>query len=42
MPSVEIKDYNELINNKPFINQPKTTNKHKENLSKCKKIVTTQ
>ena len=27
MPSVEIKDFNELINNKPFINQPKTTNK---------------
>ena len=36
---VEIKDFNALIDNKPFFNQPVKTNKNRtKNLSKYKKM----
>ena len=39
MPLVETKDFNALINNKPFFNQPvKTNKKHMENVLKCQEM----
>ena len=39
MPLVEIKNFNALIDNKPFFDQPvkKTNKKRMKNLSKCQK-----
>ena len=42
MPLVEIKDFNALINNKPFLDQPVKTNKYMKNLSQCQKIMIIQ
>ena len=42
MQLVEIKDFNALINNKPFFDQPikKTNKKHIKNLSKYQETMT--
>ena len=38
MPLAEIIDFNEIIDNKPFLYQPVKTNKKRmKNLSKCQK-----
>ena len=43
MPSVEIKDFNALIDNKHFFNlSVKTNQKHLKNLLKCQEMLTTQ
>ena len=43
MPLVEIKDFNVLIGNKPFFDQPVKTNKKRmRNLLKCQEMMTTQ
>ena len=42
MPLVEIKDFNALIDNKTFFDQPVKTNKRMKNLSKCQEMVTIQ
>ena len=43
MPLVEIKDFNALIDNKPFFDQPvKASKKHLKNLLKCQIMITTQ
>ena len=43
MPLVEIKDFNALIDNKPFFDHQKNKNKKRmKNLSKCKKMITIQ
>ena len=43
MPLAEVKDFNALIDNKPFFNQPiKTNKKRMKNLSKCQEIMITQ
>ena len=43
MPLVEIKDFNALIDNKPFFDQPvKNKQEAYENLSKCHAMMTTQ
>ena len=42
MPLVEIKDFNVLIDNKPFFDQTvKTNKKHMKNSSKCQEMMTT-
>ena len=41
LPFVEVKDFNVLINNKSFFDQPIKTNKmHKKNLLKCQEMIT--
>ena len=43
MPLVKIKDFNTLINNKLFVDQPlKTSKKHMKNFSKCQEIMIIQ
>ena len=43
MPLVEIKDFNVLIDNEPFFDQPvKTKKKCMKNLSKCQEMMTIQ
>ena len=43
MPLVEIKNFNALIDNKPFFNQPLKTNKKRmKNLLKCQEMMTIQ
>ena len=43
MPLVEAKDFNALIDNKPFFDQPEKTNKkHIKNLLKCQETMTKQ
>ena len=43
MPLVEIKDFNALIDDKPFFDQPVKTNKKRmKNLLKCQGIMTKQ
>ena len=43
MPLVEIKDFDALIDNKPFFDQPvKNKQEAYENLSKCHAMMTTQ
>ena len=42
MPLVEGNDFNELINNKPFLDQPIKNKKCKKFFSKCHKAITTQ
>ena len=43
MSLVEVKDFNALINNKPFFYQPVKTNKKLlKQLSKCQEITITQ
>ena len=43
MQLVETKDFNELVDNKPFlINQYKTNKKRMKNLLKCQEMMTTQ
>ena len=40
MPLVKIKDFNALIDNKPFFDQPVKSNKKRmKNLSKCQEIM---
>ena len=41
-PLVEIKDFNALIDNETFFDQPVKTNKRMKNLSKCQEMVTIQ
>ena len=43
MPLVEIKDFNALIDNKPFFDQPVKHNKKRmKSLLKCQEMMTTQ
>ena len=43
MPLIEIKDFNTLIDNIPFFDQPVKTNKnYVKNLLKCQEIMTKQ
>ena len=42
IPLVEIKDFNALIDNKPFFDQPVKTNKCMKNLLKCQEMMTIQ
>ena len=46
MPLVEIKDFNALIDNKPFFDQPvkkkKKNKKHMKNLPKCQETIIIQ
>ena len=42
MPLVEIKDFNALIDNKPFDEPVKTNKKRMKNVLKCQEIMTIQ
>ena len=42
MPLVEIKDFNALIDNKPFYEPVKTNKKRMKNVLKCQEIMTIQ
>ena len=42
MPLVEIKDFNALIDNKPFFYQPKKKQQRMKNLPKCQETMIIQ